>query len=103
MTWQSRRLQHIEAANDVAGSIAMTDLIPIPVVDIRNGGTIRHARVGEERARALRDACLNWFPPACRPILPFLDHYAKQWLVRSKSPYVDEIREIAAALGFPGI
>ena len=81
----------------------MTDLSPIPIVDIRNGGTLRHARVGEVRARALRDACLDWFPRASRPLLPFLDHYAKQWLMRSRSPYVEEIRAIATTLGFPGI
>jgi hypothetical protein len=82
---------------------AMADLTPIPIIDVRSGGTLRHARVGEARARALRDACLEWFPRACRPMLPFLDHYAKQWLMRSRSPYVEEIRAIAATLGFPGI
>jgi hypothetical protein len=81
----------------------MADLSSIPIVDIRNGGTLRHARVGEARARALRDACLDWFPRASRPLLPFLDHYDKRWLMRSRSPYVAEIRAIATALGFPGI
>ena len=81
----------------------MANLIPIPIVDIRNGGTLLHARVGEARARALRDTCLEWFPWFSRPLLPLLDRYAKQWLLRSRSPYVEEIGAIASALGFPGI
>lgn len=81
----------------------MIDLPSIPIIDIRNGGTLQHARIGEARARALRDTCLEWFPSVSRPLMPFLDHYAKQWLKRSCSPYVEEIGAIAAALGFPGI
>jgi len=82
---------------------SMTDLTPIPIVDIRNGGTLHHAREGQARALALRDTCLDWFPRLSRPLLPLLDHYAKQWLMRSRSPYVEEISAIATALGFPGI
>ena len=81
----------------------MADLTPIPIIDIRNGGTLYHARVGEARARGLRDTCLEWFPRLSRPLLPVFDHYAKQWLMRSCSPYVEEIGAIATALGFPGI
>ncbi len=83
--------------------LGMSALPTIPIIDIRNGGTLRHARLGEARARALRNACLEWFPRACRPLLPILDHFAKRWLMRSRSPYVEEIRAIATALGFPGI
>jgi hypothetical protein len=32
-----------------------------------------------------------------------MDAVARRWLVRSQSPYVEEVRAIAAALGFPGI
>ncbi len=81
----------------------MANLTPIPIIDIRNGGTLQHAREAEARARALRNACLGWFPRLSRPLLPLLDHYTKQWLMRSRSPYVEEIGAIAAALGFPGI
>lgn len=81
----------------------MNKLATIPIIDIRNGGTLQHAREGEARARALRDACLNWFPRLTRPCLPMLDHFAKRWLMRSRSPYLDEIGAIAATLGFPGI
>lgn len=81
----------------------MTTLTPIPIIDIRNGGTLRHAREGQARAHALRNTCLAWFPRVSRPLLPMLDFYAKRWLTRSRSPYVDEIGAIAAALGFPGI
>jgi hypothetical protein len=78
-------------------------LTQIPVVDMRDGGPLRHAREGAARARALRDECVAWFPGIARPLVPLMDGLAKRWLSRSQSPYVDEIRAIAATLGFPGI
>ena len=35
--------------------------------------------------------------------MPLLDGIARRWLTRSQSPYVEEVRAIANALGFPGI
>lgn len=82
----------------------MTPRLPsIPVVDVREGGTLRHAREGSARARRLRDDCVAWFPAAARPLVPLLDGAARHWLTRSQSPYVEEVRAIAAMLGFPGI
>ena len=82
----------------------MTPRLPIiPVVDVREGGTLRHAREGQDRARSLRDTCVAWFPAAARPLVPLLDGVARRWLTRSQSPYVEEVRAIAALLGFPGI
>jgi hypothetical protein len=73
------------------------------VVDVREGGALRHAREAHARARQLRDTCLAWFPAVIPVCLPLLDGIARRWLVRSKSPYVDEVRAVATALGFPGI
>jgi hypothetical protein len=78
-------------------------LASIPVVDVREGGPLQHASEGRERARGLRDTCVGWFPAVARPFVPVMDGVARHWLTRSQSPYVDEIRAIAAALGFPGI
>jgi len=75
----------------------------IPVVDVRDGGAVRHAREGRIRARGLRDTCVGWFPAVARVSLPVMDRIAKRWLMRSQSPYVEEIRIIVATLGFPGI
>jgi len=75
----------------------------IPIVDVREGGTLQHARRSSSGARALRDACVNWFPSIARPLIPVGDWFARRWLVRSQSPYVGEVQAIAAALGFPGI
>ena len=88
---------------DSKGSVLTPRLPSIPVVDVREGGTLRHARESRERARGLRDACVAWFPAAARPLVPLLDGIARRWLTRSQSPYVEEVRAIAAALGFPGI
>jgi hypothetical protein len=81
----------------------MPNLAAIPVVDIREGGTLRHARDGRARARGLRDTCVAWFPGFTRPLVPLLDGVARRWLQRSQSPYVDEVHAIAKLLGFPGI
>ena len=74
----------------------MNDLPSIPVVDVRDGGLLRHASEGRDRARGLRDACVAWFPKAARPLVPLLDSVARRWLMRSQSPYVEEVRAIAA-------
>jgi hypothetical protein len=78
-------------------------LSTIPVADIRDGGPLRHARQAPEQARALRDACLTFFPRAALPLIPALDRIARRWLKQSRSPYVPEIAAIAAALDFSGV
>jgi hypothetical protein len=81
----------------------MADLVTIPVVDVREGGAVRHATEGSARARALSDDCLTWLPRSTRLVLPLMDGLSRRWLRRSRSPYVREVETIAAALGFPGI
>lgn len=80
-----------------------SDLEPVPIVDIRDGGPVRHAREAVGQARALRDDCLSWFPSVIGPLVPVLDHLARRWLLRSSSPYIAEIDAISVALGFPGV
>ncbi len=75
----------------------------IPLVDVRDGGPPRHARESAAQARALRDACLGFFPPAARPLVPALDWLSHRALKRSRSPYFAEIAQIAAALDFSGV
>jgi hypothetical protein len=55
------------------------------------------------QARALRDACLGFFPPAMLPLVPVLDRLSRRSLARSRSPYLAEIAQIAAALDISGI
>ena len=82
----------------------MNETLPaIPIVDVREGGPALHARQCADKARSLRDACLGFFPGAARSFIPALDAIARRWLMRSRSPYVAEIAEIAAALGFSGV
>ncbi len=83
--------------------MVVRDLPPIALVDVRDGGVVRHAAEGRARARALRDECLGFFPRAVTPFVPLLDRLARHWLTRSQSPYIGEIAAIAAALGFPGV
>ena len=80
-----------------------TRLPSLPIVDIRDGGPLHHARDNAPKARALRDACLGFFPRAVLPLVPTLDNLSRRWMSRSRSPYVEEIAEIASALGFSGI
>src|SRR6266568_1288393 len=78
-------------------------LTPIPIVDVRDGGPVRHAVEGRARARALREKALAWFPRGMLALTPALDGVARRWLTRSHPPYVAEIAAVASALGFPGI
>jgi hypothetical protein len=81
----------------------MSDLTDIPVIDLREGGAPRHVQRSAERARALRDTCLNFFPPAAMPLVPVLDWASRRWLARSRSPYMPEIAQIADTLDFSGV
>ena len=78
-------------------------LAPIPIVDVRDDGPVRHATEGRVRARALRDECVDWLPRAAAGLLPAIDSITRRWLLRSRSPYAAEVHAIAAELGFPGI
>ena len=82
---------------------AHTELSAIPLRDVREGGPVRHAIEARERARALRDECLSWLPTVARGMVPLFDAVTRRWLMRSCSPYLAEIGEISAALGFSGI
>ena len=81
----------------------MADPASIPVVDVREGGPLRHAIDGRVRAQALRDDCVAWLPRPARALLPLMDGLTRRWLERSRSPYVADVAAIAAALGFPGV
>lgn len=75
----------------------------IPLFDARACGTVGYAVQRAEAARSLCDECCfgapAWMQSALRPI----DLLSARWLGRTPSPYVPEMREIAARLGFPGI
>jgi hypothetical protein len=79
------------------------NLADVTVRDIRDGGPLRHAIDASDRARALRDDCLAWFPKGARHLVPLLDGITRRWLTRSCSPYVPEIAAIAGVLDFPGV
>jgi hypothetical protein len=75
----------------------------IPFRDVRAGGALGHAIEAPDRARALRDDCLAWFPRSARHLVPALDAATRRWLRRSASPYLPEIEAIAQTLRLPGI
>jgi hypothetical protein len=82
----------------------MSPVLPsIPIVDIRDGGPPHHARQNPDKARALRDACLGFFPRAVLPLVPALDWMSRSALTRARSPYLDEVAQIAAALDLSGV
>jgi hypothetical protein len=81
----------------------MTELQAMSVIDLRDGGPPRHAKERAGQARALRDACLGFFPRAVLPVVPALDFASRSWLKRSRSPYIKEIAQIAEQLDFSGV
>jgi hypothetical protein len=81
----------------------MPELISIPVIDVREGGPVRHAIAHSARGQALRDDCLTIFPPPIRRLLPIMDMLSRRWLKRSRSPYVADVEAIAATLGVPAV
>ena len=83
--------------------MSQAELVCISVVDVREGGAVRHAVDARARALALRDDCVTWLPRAARMLLPAMDALTRRWLQRSHSPYVMDLEAIAVALGFPGI
>ena len=78
-------------------------LLPIPIVDVRDGGPLRHATESRARARALRDECIRWLPRVAAGLLPAIDSVTRRWLLQSHSSYADEVKAIAAELDFSGI
>jgi len=80
-----------------------TALPAIDLVDVREGGVVRHARERAQLARALRRDCMAWIPFALLlPLMPLLDRLARSWFRRSSSPYIGEIEAIVVTLGFSG-
>lgn len=75
----------------------------VPVTDIRQGGPVDHARQRPDQARALRAACLGFFPAALHAALPLFDRAARRALERSQSPYLAEIAGIAEILDCSGV
>ena len=75
----------------------------IPFVDVRVGGPVEHARRHREAMLQLRDACFSIVPAPLRGLAKPLDRLSRAWLMRSPSPYVSEIAEIADIAGHPGV
>jgi hypothetical protein len=82
---------------------AAIDLVPIPIVDVRDDGPVRHAIEGRVRAESLREECVSWLPRIAAGLLPAMDWVTRHWLLRSTSPYTAELQTIADGLGFAGI
>jgi hypothetical protein len=78
-------------------------LAPISIVDVRNGGPLRHATESRLRARALRDECIRWLPRVAAGLLPAIDSVTRRWLLQSRSSYAEEVKAVAAELDFSGI
>ena len=93
--------KHLRPVHMTTVSDARLD--PIPVVDLRDGGPLRHATEGRARARALRDGCIDWLPRVAAGLLPAIDSVTRRWLLRSGSHYSNEVKAIAIELDFSGI
>jgi hypothetical protein len=89
---RGRILKLVES--ETHGGGAGPGLPAIPVIDVRDGGPVAHAKLQRERMLALRDACFYFLPGAVR-LAPVLDKVSSKWLARTPSPYLDEIAAIA--------
>jgi hypothetical protein len=78
-------------------------VVAIPVVELSDGGPVRHVLESGAQARALRDACIGCLPGVVTTMLPVIDALTRRWLSRSCSRYTVEINAIATELGFSGI
>jgi len=78
-------------------------LASVPVVDVRDGGPLRHAAESRERARALRDECIRWLPRVAAGMLPAIDLVTRRWLLQSRSSYAGEVKAVASELDFSGV
>jgi hypothetical protein len=74
-------------------------MIPIPFLDLREGGPVAHAMSRTHAAAALRDACLGRLAPVGNLCLSPVDRLASNWLRRSASKYRAELEYIAEILG----
>ncbi len=74
-------------------------MIPIPFLDLREGGPVAHAMNRAHAAAALRDACLGRLAPVSGVCLSPIDRLASKWLRRSATKYQAELEYIAEILG----
>src|SRR5262245_5955527 len=68
---------------DATMTTPSVELVPVPIVDLSEGGPVRRAGEASARARGLRDACVNWLPRPAAALLPALDSATRRWLRRS--------------------
>jgi hypothetical protein len=74
----------------------------IPVIDVRTGGPVAHARLRRDWMMALRDACFSFLPGSVR-LAPVLDKVSSTWLARTPSPYLEEIAAISGLVAGGGV
>lgn len=74
-------------------------MVPIPFLDLRDGGPVAHALARTHAAAALRNACLGKLAPIGNLCLSPVDRLASNWLRRSASKYQAELAFIAEILG----
>src|SRR3954469_15375425 len=82
---------------------AIRDETNIPVLDVRGGGPVEHARARRDGLLSLREECFSIVPRPLRWLAPVLDRLSSSWLARTPSPYVEEIAAIADISRTPGV
>jgi hypothetical protein len=77
----------------------MKDACAIPVIDARDGGPLAAAAIAQDRLRELLSATHRVVPS---PLLTLADRRSRQWLDRSRNPYLQEIDAVASLAGKSG-
>jgi hypothetical protein len=85
----------------------MTELVEIPLVDIRGGTSLDLVKRFPQQARAIAQAATNTYGFVSRAAgavaLPLGDRASRNWMMRSDNPYLAEIDALADVLGIRGV
>jgi hypothetical protein len=85
----------------------MSELVEIPLVDIRGGTSLDLVRRFPDQARAIARAATDTYGFVSRAAgavaLPLGDRASRAWMMRADNPYLAEIDALAQTLGIRGV
>ncbi len=101
--WRQSSLTHAFRGEWATARAKSQALAQIPLFDARLGGPVAHAQARSTQMQHLLLDCIGPLTPEASLALRGLDELAADWLTRCHSPYVAELRSIAALSNDPGV